>query len=165
MADQYVAPYLDSNVWLGWIKGETVRGIDRAEIADHILSMAEPPRRLFRIYTSTLTLAEVYKLRRGPRLPNDSQTERAVARFLGYCEHEFVEVIDVDRVIALHAHRLSVDYGIYPNDAIHLASALRAGCDVLLAWDDRFINVTSQGINDIRIEEPRLIGQGRLPNG
>lgn len=163
MADLYAAPYLDSNVWIGWIKGEFVRGVDRAAIADQILAAAEPPTSGYKIHTSALTLAEVYKLRQGPRLlPDDPQTAAAINRFLDFCEHEYVEIIDVDRYIGIHAHHLCVQYGILPNDAIHLACALRAKCDVLLAWDDRFVNVTRHGINEISVEEPRLMGQGKL---
>jgi hypothetical protein len=48
-----------------------------------------------------------------------------------------------------------------PNDAIHLACALRAGCDVLLGWDNRFAKVTHP---NIRLEEPQIIGQAELPD-
>jgi predicted nucleic acid-binding protein len=50
-------------------------------------------------------------------------------------------------------------YFDYPNDAVHLACALRGGCDVLLAWDDRFVKVQHP---TLRIEEPRILGQHLL---
>ena len=36
-AEQYRYPYLDSSVFIAWLKGEVVRGVDRKEVADHIL--------------------------------------------------------------------------------------------------------------------------------
>ena len=62
----------------------------------------------------------------------------------------------LDRKIGEHANRLCRQFGLYPNDAIHLACALRAGCDVLFAWDDRFTRAENPGI---RIEEPTVAQQ------
>ena len=49
----------------------------------------------------------------------------------------FIEIIDVDRQLGEQANRFCRTYGLSPADAIHLTCALRAGCDVLLSWDDR----------------------------
>ena len=38
----------------------------------------------------------------------------------------------------------------------HLACALRAKCDVFLAWDNK---LTTIQLPDIRTEEPRILGQ------
>ena len=59
MADQYQNPYVDSSVFIAWIKGEVVNGVDRKDIADHILGLAE--KGTFKINISALTLAEVQK--------------------------------------------------------------------------------------------------------
>jgi predicted nucleic acid-binding protein len=149
VAEQYQKPYLDSNVFIAWITGEA----DRHAVADHILNLAE--RGVFKIYTSALTLAEVHKLRTGAAL-----SARDDGEILAYFEHDFIQLVDVDRGIGEQANRFCRQYGIYPNDAIHLACALRAGCDVLLAWDNRFAKVQHP---DIRIEEPCMIGQAQLP--
>jgi hypothetical protein len=72
----------------------------------------------------------------------------------------FVEVIEVDREIGLDAHRFCRQYSsnkLLPNDAIHLACALRASCDVLLAWDTPLTTVSHPGI---RIEEPSIYDRG-----
>ncbi len=153
MVDQYERPYLDSSVFVAWINNEVVRGIDRRAVADHILNLAE--RGAFRIHTSTLTLAEVHKLR--GTSPLASRSDEAI---LAYFEHDFIQLVDVDRSIGEEANRLCRAHGIYPNDAIHLACALRAGCDVLLAWDDRFVKARHPSI---RIEEPQMIGQAEMP--
>jgi len=47
-----------------------------------------------------------------------------------------------------------------PNDAIHLACALSAGCDVLIAWDRPVASVTH---DKIRIEEPSIYEKDMLP--
>lgn len=148
MAETYKKPYVDSSVFIAWVKAEVVGGADRGKIAQHILSAAE--RGDFSIYTSALTLAEVHKLRTGRTLPNGDSD-----KIIEYLERSHVKLIDVDRRIGEEANRLCRTHGIKPNDAIHLASALRAGCDVLLAWDKRFTAVQTE---QIRLEEP-MIGQ------
>jgi predicted nucleic acid-binding protein len=144
VAEAYVKPYADSSLFIAWLKGEVVLGVDGEAAAERVLEGAEQGR--YVIATSALTLAEVHKLRTGPSLPAGDDD-----RIIRYFEHRFFEIIDVDRRIGEHANRLCRAHGIYPNDAIHLASALRAGCDVLLAWDDRFARVREPGI---RIIEP-----------
>jgi hypothetical protein len=46
-------------------------------------------------------------------------------------------------------------------DAIHLACAVRAECDVLLTWDTPLIGVSHPRI---RVEEPQIIGDLFAPN-
>jgi predicted nucleic acid-binding protein len=149
VAEQYKNPYLDSSVFLAWLKGENIRGIDRKEIANHILGLAS--KKVFKINTSALTLAEVHKIKGHNKL-DDSQDEKILA----YFEHDFINIIDVDRQIGEEANRFCRQFGILPNDAIHIACAIRAECDVLLAWDDR---LTAVDHPRIRIEPPKIIGQ------
>ncbi len=152
MAERYLKPYLDSSVFIAWLKGEVVKGVRRGDIGAHILSQAEAGD--FKIHTSAITLGEVHKLRSTPALADDQDE-----RILAYFERDFIIVIDVDRGIGEQANRLCRQYGILPNDGIHLACALRADCDVLLAWDDRFVKVKHPSI---RLEEPQLLGQARM---
>jgi predicted nucleic acid-binding protein len=152
VADRYLKPCLDSSFFIAWLKGEVVKGVRRGDIGAHILSQAEADD--FKIHTAAITLAEVHKLRSTPALADDEDE-----RILAYFEHDFIIIIDVDRGIGEQANRLCRQYGILPNDGIHLACALRAGCDVLLAWDDRFVKVKHPSI---RLEEPQRLGQGRM---
>ncbi|MFN8559017.1 MAG: type II toxin-antitoxin system VapC family toxin [Dehalococcoidia bacterium] len=152
MVDQYRYPYLDSSAYIAWIKHEIVDSVDRHTIISHILRCAEDGE--FRIGNSTLTIAEVHRLRGATPL-NAAQDEAILAFF----EHDYLDFVDVDRNIAEHANRLCRELNVYPNDAIHIASAIRLGCDVLLAWDRRLTSVIHPGI---RIEAPRILGQGRL---
>jgi predicted nucleic acid-binding protein len=151
---QYQKPYLDASVYIGWIKGETnVKGVNRAEIAAHILRQAE--RGVFKIVISAWTLAEVHKPRGFD--PLSKQQSRTLLRFF---EREFFEFVAVDRLVGEHAHMLCQEHGIRPGDAVHLACAIRASCDVLLAWDGPLRNITSP---PLPIEEPQMLGQAELP--
>lgn len=153
MVETYRKPYFDSSVFIAWIKGEVIKGIERGVVAGSILTVAEHGD--FQIYTSALTLAEVHKLRGGERLPSNLGD-----RILAYFEHDFIRIVDVDRNIGEQAHKKCREHGIYPNDAIHLVCAMKAGCEVLLAWDARFNKVKEP---TIRIEEPQMLPrQARL---
>jgi predicted nucleic acid-binding protein len=151
ISNQYKYPYLDSSVFIGWIKGERIG--DRKDIADHILKLAE--NGFFKICASALTLAEVHKKRGSIQL-----SEAEDNSILDFFEHEFIDIVDVDRMIGEQANKLCRQYPLQPNDAIHLACALKAKCDVLLTWDNPFVSVQHP---DITIENPRKIGQLNLP--
>jgi predicted nucleic acid-binding protein len=155
MASEYRRPYLDSNVFIAFVKKEeNIGGVNRYLVARHILTRAAHGH--FQIYTSALTLAEVHKLRgQSPLAPDQDD------RLLRFFENDYIRLVDVDRIIGEEANRFCRRFGITPNDAIHLACALRAGCDVLLCWDKRFAKVTTVGI---RLEEPEIIGQVELPD-
>ena len=147
--DKYRKPCFDSSVFVGGLKREICNTIKRGVVFEWIWSRAKTGD--FRVYISAITLAEVYHLRKA------QQTSRPLLdEFLDLINEEFVDVIEVDRETGLLAHKLCRQYSrekLYPNDAIHLACALRAGCDVLLAWDHRLLNVNHP---DIRIEEPSI---------
>jgi predicted nucleic acid-binding protein len=152
LVEQYQRPYLDSGVFIAWITGEVIKGVNRAEIAQHILILAQ--QGAFPIVTSSATLAEVHKERGSPMLTPD-QDERVLA----FYEHDFIRLVDVDRRIGEHANRLCRQYNLNPFDGIHVASAIRAECDVLLAWDEPMIK---KGITEVRVEAPRMLGQARM---
>jgi predicted nucleic acid-binding protein len=155
----YKKPYLDSGVFIAWIKGEKVLKktdsdqeivVERGAIGEHILTLAE--QQVFPVIISALTIAEVHKKRGAPKLEHDENDN-----LLDYFEHDFVHVVSVDRTIGEEANRLCRMYqglGLSPNDAIHIACAKKAGCDALLSWDDVMNSITDQGI---RIEEPSLV--------
>jgi predicted nucleic acid-binding protein len=158
--DLYTRPYFDASVWISWIKNEVINGVERGKIVAHLLQHAE--RKAFPIYTSTLSLAEVHKQRTNSML-TDAQDEQILAFF----EHEYIHFIEVDRGIGEHANRLCRDKsimppgvkGLLPNDAIHLACALRAKCDYLLAWDEGILKCRHPAI---KIEAPEMRGQAFL---
>ena len=148
-AEQYRYPYLDSSVFIAWLKGEIADGVDRKRVADHILRAAESG--IHRICISALTIAEVHKKRGSKRLTEKEQTE-----ILDFFERDYIDVMSVDRMIGKRAHIFCRDYALSPADAIHLACAIRGQCDVLLSWDD-FLNAVNHPA--IRCEEPKVTGQ------
>ena len=148
-AERYERPYLDSSVFIAWLKGEISKGVDRKRIAAHILRNAELGA--FRICISALTLAEVHKKRGHEQLTDDERTE-----ILRFFEHDYIDVVSVDRMIGEQAHGFCREYGLSPADAIHLACALRASCDCLLSWDNVLNDVDHP---HIRCEEPKILGQ------
>ena len=149
MVEQYTNPYVDSSVFIGWIHEEVVNGIDRKRIAEHIITRAEKGD--FLLHISALTLAEVHKKRGHERLSEDEDEE-----ILDFFENDFIEVIDVDRELGEQSNRFCRTYGLSPADAIHLSCALRAGCDVLLSWDEQLVAVNHP---HIRCERPQILGQ------
>ena len=160
MADSvYTRPYIESGVFISWIKGaaDASPTVDRGGISRHVLKQAENGE--FPIITSYLSIAEVFKKR------GDGQqrlTDEENGRILKYFESDFIIFVELDRSIAEEANRLCRQYRanhLMPNDAIHLASALRAQCDVLLTWDKDLVSVPYPGI---RIENPRILGQQKF---
>lgn len=157
MTTPYVQPYFDSGVFISWLK-DTDPGIladgssgDRHPISEHVLLQAE--RGKYSVVTSFFTMAEVFK-KKGHGTP--PLTTEQNGRILKYFESEWISWIAVDRNIGEDANRLLVrfrDDRLRPVDAIHLASALRAKCEVLLTWDGPLAAIQHPGI---RIEFPRI---------
>ncbi len=156
MRSQYTRPYFDSNVFIAWIQGEIAPdGTDRKRIADHILEGAK--KLAYQIYTSAFTLAEVHKLPDGGRV----LTEEEDTRILAFFEHSYIQLVDVDRGIGEEANRFCRLYGLSAGDAVHLACAVRAECDVLLTWDEDFIRKAQRA--PVIVEKPQILGQLPMP--
>ena len=155
MADKYSRPCFDSSVFLGGLKNEISNGIKRGVIFRHLWSKAEDGE--FKVFISSISLAEVYKKRKAA-----SPSAKLLDEFLELINRSFVEVIEVDREVGLLAHALCRRFAankLMPNDAIHLACALRAKCDVLLAWDGPLTSVKHE---NIEIAEPAMFGKTLL---
>jgi predicted nucleic acid-binding protein len=153
----YTKPYVDSSVWLGWIKDQKYNGISGKDVFEHILFQAKKGD--FKIHTSSATLAEVHKIRGQEIALTTLQDDEILAFF----EHDFIRLIDVDREIGENANKLCRDSSLSktgaslkPFDAIHLASALKYNCDYLLCWDGSLAKFTHP---KIIIEQPQMRGQ------
>jgi predicted nucleic acid-binding protein len=162
VAEQYKKPYLESSVFIAWIKGESIPQTDadgkvigheeRANIAKHILSLAEAGQ--FHVYTSSITITEVHKGNSKAQPGTDPESKT-----IDFFRNHFFKIVDVDRSIAESAHRLCRKHGLKPYDAVHLACAVRAGCDALLTWDSDLLKITDGGIE---ISKPQVFGQAVL---
>jgi predicted nucleic acid-binding protein len=138
----YDRPYVDSSVFISFIKGEKKgpKGEhDCKAVFGSVIAAAK--RGDFRIFTSTLTIAEVHKKKGMPT----SLTDQENIDLRPYFRQDYIQLIEVDRDIAERANelcrtdlRVSGRKTLRPNDAIHLASAERAGCNVILAYDPDF---------------------------
>ena len=156
MANQYLRPYLESSVFISWINGEfTKGGIDCKKTVGHILKLAEEG--LYKIYTSSWTLAEVHKRKNGSEL--DDKKSKAI---LKYFEHDYIQIIDVTRARGEEAHVLARQYGLKPTDSVHLACALRGKCDVFLTFDPDFNSIKNKDPK-INIQQPLIIPEVPLP--
>lgn len=119
--------YWDSCVWLRLINGES--GADRC---DAVLQKAKSGNLL--IWTSSLTLAEVYKFKcdvpKALAIDQDGLFEQ-------YMESDFVVEVQVDHAIATLARRLCRTHAALkkPNDGIHLASAVMNNVDQFHTFD------------------------------
>jgi predicted nucleic acid-binding protein len=93
-----------------------------------------------KIVTSAMTVAEVVK---GPDegvLPED-QAELIAS----YFEHDWIELIPVDRPIAEKAAALARDHsGLKPADSIHLATAIESKVIMLHTYDQRHLGKLSK---------------------
>lgn len=150
MVPEYRRVYLDADVYLGLIKGEA----GRVEIARALLRGGQDGR--FVVVASTLLYAEVcgHGDVRGAR--DQPGVDQKITAFF---EHGFLRWVEVDLVVAREARRLSRAHRLRGADAIHLASAIRASCDVLMTWNknDFPIGQTVEGVDGCRscLDRPR----------
>lgn len=89
----------------------------------------------FPIVTSALSIAEVLRIRNQPR-PTDA--EAAIIR--GFFDSSNILLVELSRIVAEQARDLVWTETIRPKDAIHVASAIAAECDVLYTRDDLLLS-------------------------
>jgi predicted nucleic acid-binding protein len=142
-------------VFISFIKGEKTQGPSHDMDAEAIFTSIIAAAKLghFPIYTSSLTIAEVHKRKGCTELSDGEATD-----LNPYFREEFIQLVEVDREIGETANQLCRTHkaaagqkALRPNDAIHVACAKRAGCDVLLTWDPGLL---SQTVDGLRIECP-----------
>lgn len=122
--------YWDSCVWIRLISKEP-----GWEHCQHIIEEAKAGRVV--IWTSTLTLAEVYKVK--TKNGNKELAGDKDADFENFLLQDFVQVVQVDRDIAIRSRRLCRKHQTLkkPNDGVHLATALTYNCDEFHTTDDK----------------------------
>ena len=139
--------YLDASVFVAFLNEEsipTADGTPRVAVARRILEQAAAGT--CRIVTSALSVAEVRIF------PGATVAPPAGA---GIFDPQRIQVVNLDLAIALSAQALGNAYNLKPPDAIHLATAIRHGCDELLVWDDAFIRrVNRRPIAGLWVGEP-----------
>lgn len=147
-------PYLDSSVYIAAIKGpDSNEPAGRAELARHILQEAE--RGTYRVTASTWLTVEVHKRGKGP-----VQSDDDLALIDGYLQQGYIDWVELDFMLAMEARRLARQHSLSPADAVHLATAIKSGCDELLRWDGPWPLGNYEGVE---VREPYWFGQQTLP--
>lgn len=147
--DKITSALLDASALIGVIKGETefeclksmLAAVDRGEI---------------RLVESTAMLAEVQPAHNG-----DSglhAVARDTVRVL--LEAPETELVDVSAVVSRKAGELRSTLGLKTWDAVHLATAILAGVDVLIVRDGKFPAGDYEGVY---VTGPFDIDDDKLP--
>lgn len=158
--------YWDSCVWIRLINGEQDH-----ELCQSVLDAAM--RGEVQIWTSSLTLAEVYKFKcDGPK----ALAVESDQIFESYISSDFVTEVQVDHEIAVLSRRLCRLHPPLkkPNDGIHLASAIVNNLDEFHTFDSDDLLVLNGSIHRANgtllnmckpysIREPQVIEAVEIP--
>jgi predicted nucleic acid-binding protein len=139
--------YVDSDVFLGWLKKEP----DKVDECRTVIRGAEEGR--VKLVTSSLTLVEVIKLERGREIPESAQ--QAVTDFF---KHEWIIVRNLDFRVAAYARELIWKHNFMPKDSVHVATAVIERIPRLDTFDGELIRRSGE-IGD----PPLIIGRPDLP--
>ena len=149
-------PYLDASVFMAHVKQEPKvcpSGQTRYEITTNIMAGAE--KKKYALYTSVITIAEVRRLKESKKELTKDELDEFNNRFAEFTEHDWMIPIAVNRDIAEEAQKLGAKYGIFPMDALHVASALYWNCNVFMVWDkNTLISKLPKKLNNLYICEP-----------
>jgi predicted nucleic acid-binding protein len=138
--------YWDSDCFIGYLAEEP----DKVESCSRVIEAAE--RGELMIVTSSLTLAEVVKVRKHPSL--DPAIREKVSLFF---QNDYIVVRQLDRFLAEQARDLWWDYRIEPKDGVHVATALAAGLTQLDTFDETLIARSGQvGNPPLLISRPHI---------
>lgn len=103
------------------------------------------------LYISVLAIAETLMIRGKPKLPVSTKL-----KVKGFFKNPWIIPVEIDRYCAEVAQDLVWDYGIAPKDAIHVAPALLANCEILETFDHGLMKKSEKvgGTPRLEIREP-----------
>ena len=122
--------YWDACTCLGLLRDEP----DKVGACQEIIDQAEAGE--IQIVTSALTIAEVLWLKGHDRVPVE---DREMVR--NFFRNEYIVIHEVDRRVAEIAQDVVWDFNIKHKDAIHVATAVDMGADVLDTFDGPLLNL------------------------
>ena len=127
--------YWDTMLFIYWLE-------DHPEYAGRVKTIHDEMRRRGDVLcTSTFALAEVLA---GPYKQGDTALISQIREFFHLPR---VEMLPFDTETADHYARIRSRYRVSPADAIHLATAARAGVDLFLTNDRRLRGLAIPGIH------------------
>ena len=150
--DRYRRPYLDAVVFIEVAKGPAADKPQAAEQARLILRDVEAGR--LPLVASTLIVAEASK-----PAPDDPTLIPGQ-----WVLRPGVTLREVDLRVARKAGELVRDHGFAGADAVHVATAILSGCDVVFTTDGRMLKKAQAAGDDLGILvcEPYHQGQAEL---
>lgn len=144
--------YWDSDCFLGWLRAET----DKESACREVLRAADDGKIM--IVTSALTIAEVLNLRGHPKLVADRRAD-----VINFFRNPYIVVRNITRHISESAREYVWDYNVAPKDALHVASAIDAGLNLLNTFDRDLIEFSGKlGNPPLTISQP-LFNEPGLP--
>lgn len=150
--------YFDTCVYVVVFKGGDAGYPERLEQSLAALDAAQ--RGVLEPITSTLTIAEVFgsPLTGGhvPRPVKEQSVEKAETYFRAARE----TLVELDEELSYRASRIAQQHHLKGGDAVHAASALRAGCSRLFTWDKDLLKIGS--LEGIQVCQPAVGLQGTL---
>jgi predicted nucleic acid-binding protein len=129
--------FLDTNLFVYLLEDEGQRGMRATEIFNEISLRGDE------VLTSALTLGELLVK------PIEADDLALADRYRKAFRGPTVRLISFDEVGAEKYARIRKDRGIKAPDAIQLATAAAAGCDLFITNDDRLTRVRVPGIHFI----------------
>jgi predicted nucleic acid-binding protein len=144
----------DSDALIGWLGKEA----DKQEICAPVIDACEAGK--VRLVVSALAMAEVIKLKRG----NAPIPESARELIEGFFGRTFIVARNVDPATSSLARQLVWTENIDPKDAVHVATALRAGVPLLETFDGGLLKlgvVDLSGYKRLTIRQPRIDDEQR----
>ncbi len=138
--------YWDANIFHALFNAE----VGLLEACKRLADMAENGS--VRIITSTITWVECVRLHGQPRKLTP-ENESIIRR---YFDRSFIEPVNVTRKIGEDARHLLWKYDhLKYKDAIHVATAIFAGVDVLMSYDNDLLRLDGElGTPPLKIGEP-----------
>jgi predicted nucleic acid-binding protein len=148
--EQHVRRYWDACAFIAFIAGEAGRADNCRKLLEEAASGS------YLAFTSSLSLAEVTRKRGQGVMPEHRQK---IERFF---ENPYIQTVNADRFTAMRARDLIWQHvSLRPYDAVHLASALRAGCSIFYTYDKGLLSLDGQ-LPGLGITEPVWAGQMQL---
>jgi predicted nucleic acid-binding protein len=136
--------FFDTNLFIYWLE-------DRGEFARKVHALASRMReREDELITSTLTIGEVLVK---PVKTNDTVLIAQYEKLLG---DPAITVVPFDKACGRKYAQIRQDKGIKPPDAIQLACAAQANCNLFLTNDDQLTKKVIHGIDFIVTLEKAL---------